>query len=108
MHHILHRFNPDEVAGIALPGQFTNPFHYSPHPLAVIAARHTEAMLRSHPEWHDELSRGKMLGVLVVRQHTPSGQTHAAGSDGFELCFLAAFSGNLAGSNVHEGFVPPV
>lgn len=107
MHHILHRFNPDEVAGITLPEHFTNPFHYTPHPLAVIAARHTEAMLQSHPEWHDELCRGKMLGVLVVRQLTTPGQT-APDTNDFELCFLAAFSGNLAGSNVHEGFVPPV
>jgi tRNA pseudouridine32 synthase/23S rRNA pseudouridine746 synthase len=37
-----------------------------------------------------------MFGVLVVR--------NAAG----EMGFLAAFSGNLAGSNCHEYFVPPV
>ncbi|MGN1246713.1 MAG: pseudouridine synthase, partial [Muribaculaceae bacterium] len=101
----MHFFNPDEVAGIALPAHFTNPFHYSPHPLAVIAARHTEAMLTSHPEWHEELSRGKMLGVLVVRQRAASGQSASEASG---MGFLAAFSGNLAGSNCHEGFVPPV
>lgn len=37
-----------------------------------------------------------MFGVLVVR--TPAG----------EVGYLAAFSGNLAGKNVHPFFVPPI
>ena len=47
-------------------------------------------------EWTEELSAGKMFGVLVVKD--------PAGTVGF----LAAFSGNLAGSNSHEYFVPPI
>lgn len=79
-----------------LPVQFTYPFHYTPHPLCVQAAEEVQAYLQCRTEWHDELQQGKMFGVLAVR--TPEG----------EVGFLAAFSGNLAGSNHHEYFVPPV
>ena len=55
-----------------------------------------QAYLATRTNWHEELQRGKMFGVLVVKD--------AQGQTGY----LAAFSGNLAGSNHHEYFVPPV
>ena len=84
------------IQSIPLPERFTYPFHYTPHPLCVIAAEETQAYLKERTEWREELQTGKMFGVLVVR--TPAG----------EGGYLAAFSGNLAGKNVHPFFVPPI
>ena len=61
-----------------------------------MAAEEVKTYLLSRTEWHTELQEGKMFGVLVVRN--PEGQ----------IGFLAAFSGNLAGSNHHDFFVPPI
>ena len=82
--------------GIELPETFTNPFHYTPHPLCLLATKEVQAYLETRDDWQEELEKGKMFGVLVVRK--PSG----------EIGFLAAFSGNLAHSNNHDYFVPPV
>ncbi|WP_165156281.1 RluA family pseudouridine synthase [Parabacteroides sp. ZJ-118] len=84
------------IQSIPLPERFTYPFHYTPHPLCVIAAEETQAYLKERIEWREELQTGKMFGVLVVR--TSAG----------EVGYLAAFSGNLAGKNVHHFFVPPI
>lgn len=84
------------IQSIPLLERFTYPFHYTPHPLCVIAAEETQAYLKERTEWREELQTGKMFGVLVVR--TPAG----------EVGYLAAFSGNLAGKNVHPFFVPPI
>lgn len=84
------------IQSIPLPERFTYPFHYTPHPLCVIAAEETQAYLKERTEWREELQTGKMFGVLVVR--TPAG----------EVGYLVAFSGNLAGKNVHPFFVPPI
>ena len=84
------------IQSIPLPERFTYPFHYTPHPLCVIAAEETQAYLKERTEWREELQTGKMFGVLVVR-------TRAG-----EIGYLAAFSGNLAGKNVHPFFVPPI
>ncbi len=84
------------IRSIPLPERFTYPFHYTPHPLCVMAAEETRAYLKERTEWREELRAGKMFGVLVVR--TPAG----------EVGYLAAFSGNLAGKNVHPFFVPPI
>ncbi len=92
---MLHRFEQN-IEGIAAPKQFTWPFHYVPHTLSRMAAEQLQRHLQLHPEWADEIAAGKMFGVLVVRD-----------GDG-ELGFLAAFSGNLAGTNRHPYFVPPV
>ena len=94
MNTFLHTFSNSEH--ISLPERFTYPFHYTPHPLCVRAAEKVQAYLQSRTDWHSELQQGKMFGVLVVRT-----------SEG-EIGFLAAFSGNLAGSNHHAYFVPPV
>lgn len=85
-----------EAGGIELPSAFTYPFHYTPHPLTVLAAQEVQNYLSSRTDWLEELSKGKMFGVLIIR--TPRK----------EIGYLAAFSGNLAGSNVHSFFVPPV
>lgn len=92
---MFHRFSSD-ISAIALPQQFTWPFHYTPHPLCRVAADEVKAYLRSRGEWQDEIAAGKMFGVLVVQGCTG------------EIGFLAAFSGNLAGRNDHEYFVPAV
>lgn len=92
----LHDFTCD-IEGMELPRQFTFPFHYTPHPLCVAAARQVQQYVASREEWADELARGKMLGVLVVM---------APGAARPQ--FLAAFSGNLAGSNDIPYFVPAV
>ena len=94
MDQFLHTFSKFEQ--ISFPEQFTYPFHYVAHPLCVMAAHEVQDYLQNRTEWHSELLQGKMFGVLVVR--TPEGETG----------YLAAFSGNLAGSNHHEYFVPPV
>lgn len=91
---MLHHFLQD-IEGIELPKQFTYPFHYTPHPLCRRAAEQVQQYITSRSEWHAELNRGKMFGVLVVE------------ADG-EIGFLAAFSGNLAGRNDHPYFVPAV
>ena len=91
----MHTFQED-IQHLPLPQQFTYPFHYTPHPLCVMAATEVQSYLQGRTDWHAELQQGKMFGVLVVRS--------AEGTIGF----LAAFSGNLAGSNHHDYFVPPV
>ena len=83
-------------ADTQLPRLFTYPFHYTPHPLCLRAAAEVQQYLASQSAWAEELQRGKMFGVLVVK--SPEG----------EVGFLAAFSGNLCGTNNLPYFVPPV
>lgn len=94
-----------DISGISLPERFTFPFYYEPHPLSLIAANELQRHLDSLKdldhnfgieEGKEGIVIGKMFGILVVQ--TNSG----------ELGYLAAFSGKLANSNHHEGFVPPV
>ena len=85
---------PGQAIGIPLPVRFTYPFHYTPHPLVRLAAEEVLHYLSTRNDWQEELQQGKMFGVLIVQQ--------ADGSCGY----LAAFSGNLAGSNLHPFFVP--
>ena len=61
-----------------------------------MAAEEVKEYIATRNEWHDELKSGKMFGVLVV-----------ADIDG-TLGFVSAFSGNLAESNNHDYFVPPI
>lgn len=92
---MLHHFTRS-IAHIALPDKFTYPFHYTPHPLCVIAADEVQVYLQHQAQWQDELQQGKMFGVLIVQ--TTEG----------EIGYLAAFSGILAGKNIHPYFVPPI
>ncbi len=90
-----HSFKVD-IKDVEPPQRFNNPFHYKPHRLSLMAADEVKAYIAGHKELADEVAKGKMFGVLVVRD--------ASG----ELGYLAAFSGLLGGSNVQEGFVSAV
>lgn len=92
---MLHFFTTS-TEGSELPVKFTNPFDYQPHPLCILAAGEVQRYLAEQAEWKEELDKGKMFGVLVVR--TREGR----------LGFLAAFSGTLNGTNRLPYFVPPV
>ena len=91
------------VSHLALPEKFTYPFHYTPHPLCVLAAEEVKKYIASRKEWQEELASGKMFGVLIVQ--TDNGITN---NEENQIGYLAAFSGNLAGKNLHPYFVPPV
>ncbi|MGM9758965.1 MAG: pseudouridine synthase [Parabacteroides sp.] len=92
----IHPLPPLLEAEVGLPELFTYPFQYAPHPLAVRAVEILQDYLKEQTGWQEELSHGKMFGVLVVR--TPTGL----------VGFLAAFSGLLSGTYRHDYFVPPV
>lgn len=77
------------------PQHMNDPLCYEPHPVCLAAM--DDLLRQPQPEaFADELARGKMLGVLVV----------ADAAD--RLCYLAAFSGQVADSAHWPGFVPPV
>lgn len=92
---MLHRFTTS-ITDIPLPERFTYPFCYTPHPLCILAAKEVQSYLTRQTTWKDELRQGKMFGVLIVQ--TEHG----------EIGYLTAFSGILAGKNLHPFFVPPV
>jgi tRNA pseudouridine32 synthase/23S rRNA pseudouridine746 synthase len=98
-------FDESEIAGTAVPGRFTFPFFYDPHPLARIAADDLKHYLETHTELDHNfgldkdaqgMAIGKMFGVLIIQDENG------------KLGYLSAFSGKLANSNDHPRFVPPV
>ena len=92
---MIHKFSKD-ISKVSIPAEFNNPFRYTPHQLCLMAAEEVRNYINSRSEWSEELTKGKMFGVLVVS--TPTG----------EVGYISAFSGLLAGENRHPFFVPPV
>ncbi|MBO5720849.1 MAG: RNA pseudouridine synthase [Bacteroidales bacterium] len=92
---MFHRFAIN-ISDISLPRQFNNPFRYTPHRLCLIAADEVRRYISSKKEWSEELSKGKMFGVLIVSNQKG------------EVGFISAYSGLLCGRNNHPDFVPPV
>ncbi|WP_372938506.1 pseudouridine synthase [Seonamhaeicola sp.] len=100
---LFHPLQPKKE--IALPAQFTFPFYYTPHELSVLAAQDLQSYLENEVNFNhnfglkpnaEGLVIGKMFGVMVVKDEANN------------LGYLAAFSGKLAESNHHKGFVPTV
>ncbi len=83
-------------ARYALPPRMNDPMAHTVHPLCRQAAEEAQRYIASVEEWQEEIGRGKMFGVLVVK--TQEGQ----------LAFLAAYSGLLAERNDWPYFVPAV
>lgn len=103
MFHLLH-------SDIPSPAQFTYPHCYTPHPLCLLAADEVKAYLATRPEWAEEVSRGKMFGVLVCEELDANTDI---GEEGNKLDlprrgFLAAFSGTLDRKTIQDYFVPPI
>ncbi len=77
-----------------------DPFDYLPHGAVVAVAEqvvaHLDRLALGSEPLRDELSRGKMLGVLIVS------------SDKGDVGSLWAFSGSIAGQTQLGGFVPPI
>lgn len=92
---MLHFFKKD-ISQIALPEKFTYPFHYTPHPLCMMAAEEVQTYLTEGRLWEREVQKGKMFGVLVVK--TTEGQ----------IGYLASFSGSLGKRKAYQYFVPPI
>lgn len=91
---MIHHF-PEEFT-FELPDRFTDPFRYVPHISVQVAAKQIVEFIESQSGLADELAEGKMMGVLVCRTKDT------------DICFVAAFSGNVGGKNHIEGFVPPI
>lgn len=98
-------FSEKVIDGITIPEKFTFPFYYKPHELTLIASAELQEYLESQIDLNHNfglienqqgLVIGKMFGVLVVEDENG------------KLGYLSAFSGKLAGSNIHTKFVPPV
>lgn len=88
---VIHYFPEDFT--FEEPHGFTDPFRYVPHPAVRAAAEAVIRRIDEDSRLSDEFAEGKMLGVLVCRS---------------PLCYIAAFSGNIRGRSMIEGFVPPI
>lgn len=77
--------------------RFTYPFCYVPHEMIQEEAERLTAGINSDAELRNAFAEGKMLGILMVE-----------GPEDGSISFLHAFSGNVGGRSVVEGFVPPI
>lgn len=94
--NVFRQFRSD-VGTILLPQKFTYPFHYQPHPIAILATKELQEELEKDSFIQSLSGReGKMFGVLVVKSETGM------------LGYLAGFSGKLGSSYSYSGFVPPI
>ena len=83
-----------------------NPFDYEPHPLCQLAAEEVQRHIASQQgEWREEADRGKMFGVLVAH---PSSLTSHPSSLAPNLCYIAAYSGQICDRAGDDYFVPAV
>lgn len=103
-----------------------NPYLYHPHPLCKAAAGDLCSIIGSNPDWHQEFSKGKMLGVLLIRRSTDEGLCDSSSGLSVidndprvhiinnEYAYIAAYSGivkidkSLNPSSFNHLFVPPV
>ena len=89
----------ENIDNLALPEQFTFPFYYKPHPLAVAAAKQLQQQLKKLDKAildTDDIDAGKMFGVLVVQDESQ------------QLGFICAYSGQIAGIDEQLHFAPNV
>lgn len=96
---IFHTFKNEPIEDY--PKRMNNPFDYEPHPLCIKACRELQAYLAKREDWQEEISRGKMFGVLIVERNE-------SGQDTPQLGYLAAYSGQIGGRSDWEDFVPAV
>lgn len=81
---------------IILPERLNCPFYYEPADACKEAWNAVRKDIEAMEEWHEEISGGKMFGVMAVR--TADGKTG----------FLRAYSGQIGGREDWPGWVPAV
>ena len=81
--------------GVSIPQEMNDPFDYAPHPLCRQVCAELQKHLSQRTDWHEEISKGKMFGILLVKKDT-------------EVGYLVAYSGQIQGRSDWEGFVPAV
>lgn len=101
---ILHNIDPAWLEDIELPQKMNNPLDYEPHPLCIKVCKQLQAYLAQREDWHEEISRGKMFGVLIVECPKQKGTKASAPT----LGYLAAYSGQVGGRSDWPDFVPAV
>lgn len=84
------------ATSVPLPGRMNNPFSYEPNLLCVATGNEIKRYVDAKEEWRDEIHKGKMFGVLIVRN-----QDDQPG-------YLCAYSGQILGKSDWKGFVPPI
>ncbi|MBR6278247.1 MAG: RluA family pseudouridine synthase [Bacteroidales bacterium] len=89
---IFHPLNIQNFKPLAM----NNPFYYQPNEVCLKVQKEIVYYIESKTEWHEEISSGKMFGFLIAE--------NTNGATGY----LAAFSGQIQGSENHDFFVPPV
>ncbi len=89
---IFHPLNIQSFKPLAM----NNPFYYQPNEVCLKVQKEIVNYIESKKEWQDEISSGKMFGFLIAE--------NTNGATGY----LAAFSGQIQGSENHDFFVPPV
>ena len=89
---IFHPLNIQNFKPLAM----NNPFYYQPNEVCLKVQKEIVNYIESKKEWHEEISSGKMFGFLIAEDSN--------GATGY----LAAFSGQIQGSENHDFFVPPV
>ena len=89
---IFHPLNIQNFKPLAM----NNPFYYQPNEVCLKVQKEIVNYIESKTEWHEEISSGKMFGFLITE--------NSNGATGY----LAAFSGQIQGSENHDFFVPPV
>ena len=116
---LIHLF-PEDFSYEGPSDGFTDPFRYAPHPAVQEAARIVTGMIDSDLSLSEAFSEGKMLGVLVCRPSVISSERPSVisserpsvisseRSESRDLCFLAAFSGNVGARSHIDGFAPPI
>lgn len=84
------------AAHIGLPDRMNNPFGYVPSELARMVMTEVQHDIDNMAEWMPEISKGKMFGILIVKDN-----------DG-QLGYLKAYSGQILGREDWPGWVPAV
>lgn len=79
-----------------LPARMNNPFHYQLSTVMLAVVADVRRAVEEIDCWQDEVGRGKMFGVLIVRD--------AGGRVGY----LKTYSGQIGGREDWEGWVPAV
>lgn len=92
---MFHKF-PSGTDISTLPEKFNNPFGYKPDRLSLLASNLVRDYLNGCDFWIEELKKGKMFGVSVLKNQ--------AG----EIGFIAAFSGRVNSDFNDDFFVKPV